>query len=332
MPQVTHLGSSARYAAAAAILGLILHTTPMQAGQMFEKNGPPGSAFAELLAQLTHPDYETREEAERALRRLGPACVPELLQARSGARDEPLRYALDRLLLGPTIGEHSVWAWVDRLNDREAAVRAEAFAALEAAGDEALLQLPRLLEAHDLRTRYTGYWLIARLGARAQTLAPLLREEFARALEHPSGASGTSALRAAAVPVYLRAVASHRESQAWCDFFYASPDDKGFTSVDEMYDRLRMNHEGSETPALVRTTHPPRAEEGRSLLWGARQALEWLRQAEWETVAVAPELHLSLLAYALEAVGHDEASRTLLNRYYSQTAPAMYPGEDGTPN
>jgi hypothetical protein len=71
-----------------------------------------GSLVPELAALLDDDAFEVREEATRALRRLGRTALPGLVRARTGDLPAEARWRVDQLLEGITVdGEGRVRQW-----------------------------------------------------------------------------------------------------------------------------------------------------------------------------------------------------------------------------
>lgn len=71
-----------------------------------------GTLVPELAALLDDDVYEVREEATRALRRLGRAALPGLVRVRGGDLPAEARWRVDQLLEGITVdGEGRVRQW-----------------------------------------------------------------------------------------------------------------------------------------------------------------------------------------------------------------------------
>jgi len=297
---------------------------PVEAGS--EPNTAPCAKLKPLLAALGGEEYEAREAAVAALRRLGAETLPYLKELRQHEEEPEIRARLDEVLLGPRLGGLRAAEWARRLPEAGYEGRLRTLDLLAEQGERVFPQAHEMLgDAHPLR-RWAGLWLCARLGAKArpaQAAARAWLEEALARAEREACAQAASAHESPAAPwpIFLKPRDPDLGDPPVIDFLLGSREGDGYSYPYEIRTLIQRALCDEGRAGTVRAcTEPPAAAERPALLWGTLQAFVYGLPDRDTRLAPDPALELAVVAYALERLGAEESDRELLKQARTRAA------------
>lgn len=288
-----------------------------------DENEPIG--IVNLIRQLDHADFETRERATAQLKRYGAAAFPALRAARESADALELQLRLDALLHGPTVRGRSVSNWIASLLKQDGTVPDQALQALEAAGAEALPQVEALLEQPGAPGYYEALWLIYRMGPQAASAGERLRAQLTGEL---LAVHAAPAKDGAGLYIFLKPYRYFEGFEPALDYRIHARERVALRSFERAFDWVRMAASQRPVDLRIMLQAEPAADELPSLLYGVMRLSAHARASRLHGFEVPADLRLDLLGLVLARVGAGQVSAELAGRARMAVA-AMRHGPDG---
>ncbi|MBI3831456.1 MAG: hypothetical protein HY291_18195 [Planctomycetes bacterium] len=278
---------------------------------------PASTEIDAQIQRLNSADFETREAALVALRRMGAAVLKQTQAARDAAdEDNPeLESRLDAVLNGPRVGRYCAAGWIKLLKANNYEDRSEALRALESMDETALPQIETLVECNDAYLCHAGLWLAVRLGDRAHacagTVARLLSGELA-ALEEREAAGEKDG---ETWPLFIHPRSPDLGDPPVVDFNLGEHDGDAYSYAYDIMSRIEsITFERRRVCLLRPWSDVVRPSEAAGQLRGVALALCFCPQDRTESVRILPSLNLTILCHSLERLGADGPAEALLKR------------------
>lgn len=266
-------------------------------------------ARAEIEAQiqrLNSEEFETRENALSALRRMGAEVLAPAKAAYEAAGNEnpELSVRLEALIYGPRVRQFNATGWVKALKANSYEDRMEAVTALEAMGLDALPQIETIALDNDPFLKHTGLWLLSRLGDKAKAAAPCVRKLLASEMEYIDAHELSFDKEADGWALYLHPRSQELGDPPVVDYHLGEKDGDAYSYPYDIMARIEsVTYERRRTCVVRPWSDFCKAYEGSANLRGAMIAYAFCPQDRCDVMKVLPSLSLKLLCHTLERVG-----------------------------
>lgn len=299
---------------AAAIATALIGTLSARSGDFVT---PDTTEIDAQIQRLNSDEFETRESALVALRRMGAAVLKKAQTARDAAGDDDpeLQCRLDAVINGPRVGRYCAVGWIKLLKYNNYEDRAEALRALEAMEESALPQIETLMECNDAFLRHTGLWLAARLGERARSCAGAVSRLLSAELAVLEEREAAGEKDGETWPLYIHPRSPDLGDPPVVDFNLGEHDGDAYSYPYDIMSRIEsVTFERRRVCLLRPWSEVSKPREAAGQLRGVMLALCFCPQDRSESIRILPSLNLTVLCHALERLGVNGQSNVLLKR------------------